>query len=310
MGIQKEIWISDIQEQLYANNDFIKFSVSHDGFVENKTVHVPQAGTIPSVQKDRAILPITIDQRTDTDRTYNLSKYDAGAILIEDIEKIQVNYDKRMSVMRQYLNAINDRLGLEFLYQMLGTGLTTAGGQIVLSSGSAASGLTPPGGTGNRLQVTLNDIKACAAKLGGDDVPGMNRYMVMPSVVYWDFVEANKAYLLNMDYNKSLSNEDIATGVVGKVYGFKIIERSYTAVYADAATPTKKAVGAATAATDCWACVAWQQDMVARAKGAVTFYEDVANPVYQGDVYSAAVLFAATTLRTDGKGIVTLVQNT
>lgn len=310
MAIEKEIWIQDIQEQLYSNNDFINFSVSHDTFVDNKTVHVPQSGTLSAVQKNRSTLPIPIEKRTDDTLDYDLDKYDDGAVLIEDIERIQISYDKRMSVMRQYINNINDRLGLEFLYRTAGAGLVSAGGQIVLTSGAATANIAPPGGTGNRKAIALADIKDCAAKFGKDNVRGVRRFLVMPSVVYWDFVEANKAQLLNLDYNKSLTNEDIATGIVSKVYGFNIIERDYTAVYADAATPILKAVGAATATTDVFACIAWQEEFMARARGEIAFFEDLRSAVYQGDVYSAYVMFAARKLRSDGKGIVTIVQDT
>ena len=57
MAIQKEIWISSIQEQLYAGNEFIQKSISHDNYTTDKTVHVPQGDTIPAVAKDRSSLP-------------------------------------------------------------------------------------------------------------------------------------------------------------------------------------------------------------------------------------------------------------
>jgi hypothetical protein len=99
-------------------------------------------------------------------------------------------------------------------------------------------------------------------------------------------------------------------GVVKKLYGFNIILRSNVVVYADGATPTKKAVGAASATDDCYGMVGFQRDMVAKALGNIDVFQDNNNPTYYGDVLSALVMFGATQLREDGKGIVTIVQDT
>jgi len=309
MAIQKEIWLSTIKEKLFAGVDFVRFSESHDAFVDNKTVHIPQAGALPDVSKNRSVFPATISQRTDTDNTYDLSEFTTDPILMRDIEELQVNYNKRQSILNHHIRTLNNRLALEALYNWAGTGLTSASGQIILTTGTGTSTIAPPGGTSAVKGVLLADIANAAAKLDEDDVPMENRYMVMPSKVYWNFVEVNKAQLLNLDYNKSLTNQDIATGIVAKVYGFNIIPRSYTIVYADAATPTRKAVGAATATTDCWGIVGWQQDCVAKALGDIKIYVNEDQAAYYGSIFSAAVMFGCVQGRSDGKGIVTLVQD-
>ena len=313
MAIQTEVWVRDIEEKLFAGNEFVKNSISHDAFVDNLTVHIPQAGTIPAVQKNRAVFPATITQRTDTDRTYNLAEYTTDPILIRDLEETQTSYPKRSSVMDHHIRKINDRLGLEALNVWAGTGVyssTNTTGQIVLSTGTAATSLRPPSSTLALKGVTLADMEVAAAKLSNDDVPIEGRYMVMPAFVYYNFVEANKATLLSLDFQGGRTASDIAMGIVAKVYGWNIIVRSYTVVYTDGATPTKKAVGAAAAATDTWGCVGWQMDTVAKAKGAIKVYADNDKPEYYGSVISAKVDFAAAQLRDDAKGIVTIVLNT
>jgi hypothetical protein len=309
MAVQKEIWVNDIKEKLFAGVDFVKNSQSHDEFVDNKTVHIPQAGTIPAVAKNRAVFPATISQRTDTDNSYDLAEFTTDPILIRDIEEMQVSYNKRQSVLSHHIRTMNDRLGLEALYTWAGATLYTASGQIVLTTGTGTSTIAPPGGTSATKGVLLVDIANAAAKLDEDEVPSTGRFLVMPSKVYWNFVEVNKAQLLNLDYNKNLSNEDISTGIVAKVYNFNIIPRSYTAVYADAATPTLKAVGAATATTDCWGIVGWQQDCVAKALGDIKMYVNEDQAPYYGSIMSAMVMFACAKTRSDGKGIVTIVQD-
>ena len=298
-----------IKDQLFAGNEFLLKSVSHDAFVNNKTVEIPISGTLPDIVEDRTLYPIAVQERTDTRQTYDLIEFSLGAIKLSEKEKKELSYDKASSILRQHMLSLKNSIALRGLYNWGGAGLIADSGQIVLTTGTAAANITPPGGTANRNGVDLADMAAAALKLDEDNVPSDGRYMTMPSRMYWNFVEANKAELLNLDYNKSLSNGDISDGVVSKVYGFKIIPRSYTLVYADAATPTIKAVGAATATTDHWAAVGWQQDEVARALGSTKVYRNVDDATYQGDLYSATQRFNNTQMRTDGTGIVTIVQD-
>ena len=46
MALQVEIWVKSIIEGLFANNTFAARSVDHSEFVNEKTVHVPNAGEI------------------------------------------------------------------------------------------------------------------------------------------------------------------------------------------------------------------------------------------------------------------------
>lgn len=298
-----------IKDQLFAGNEFLLKATSHDAFVNDKTVEIPISGTLPDVVEDRTAYPIAVNERTDTKQSYDLIEFSLGVIKVGEKEKKELSYDKASSILRQHMLKLKDSIALRGLYNWGGAGLVSASGQIVLTTGTGTANIAPPGGTGNRNALTLADMAQAALKLDEDNVPMDGRYMTMPSRMYWNFVESNKTQLLNLDYNKSLSNGDIADGVVSKVYGFKIIPRSYTLVYADAATPTKKAVGAATATTDCWAAVAWQQDEVARALGSTKVYRNIDDATYQGDLYSATQRFNNTQMRLDGVGIVTIVQD-
>jgi len=305
MAIQKEIWIQDIEKAIFPASSFVRRSVNHDEYVSNKTVHIPQAGTIADVEKDRAVLPATVTQRTDTDRTYNLHEYTTGTMLITDLEEMQVNYNKRNDVLSQHSEKLMKRIGDETAVAWAGAGLISAGGQIRLTTGTATANIAPPSGTGNRDAVDLADLAACAAKLDADDMPMEGRYLLMPSTMYHNMLIENSAELLNSQY---MNNGNLPTGVVANIWGFNIIVRSNVVVYADAATPTIKAVGAAAAASDCFGAIGWHESAVCNALGQTKVFADSDNPAYYGSLFSAMVMHGATTLRTDGKGIVTLVQ--
>ncbi len=306
--VVKKVFLRDIQEELFAGVEFVKEAVSHDMWVSNDTVYIPQSGSNPAVVENRTVLPATITQRTDDEKSYSLNEYTTDPILLRDLEKIQLSYDKRKSIMAGSINALNDRLALQALYQWAGATLITSAGQIILTTDTTNKDAfaNPPDATGNRDAIALEDIMKAASKLDDDEMPQEGRYLIMPSKMYWNHLVKNNTNILSRDYNPT---GDFISGVVRKLFGFNIILRSYIAVYADAATPTLKAVGAATAATDCFSCVGFHKSAAARALGSIKFFEEKDSPTMFGDVLSAKVMFNATKMRTDGKGIVTIVQD-
>jgi len=307
MAIQKEIWLQDIEKAIFPPSSFVRRSVSHDSYVSNKTVHIPQAGTIADVEKNRAVLPSTVTQRTDADRTYDLNEYTTGAMLITDLEELQVNYNKRQDVLSQHTEKIMKTIGDETAVAWAGADLYTADGQIVLTTGSATANIAPPSGTGTRKAVAVADFASLASKFDEDDMPYEGRYLLMPAKMYHNMLNENKAYFLNNDY---MNRGNLPTGVVANIWGFNILVRSNVTVYADAATPTIKAVGAAAATTDCFGAIAWHESAVCNALGQIKVFANENEAAYYGSIFSALVMHGAAKLRTDGKGIGTIVQNT
>ena len=305
MAFQKEVWSADIQETIFSGVfGFIRESVNHDLFVDYKTVHVPQGGTVGSVEKNRSVLPATVAQRTDTDLEYSLANYTTDPIVITNLEEIQSTYDKRASVMAQHVKGINQRIAVETLYNWAADTAT----DIVITTGAATSGIGATGTTGTRDGMLLVDVAKAAALLDDEDIPAEGRFMVIPSKMYWDFVNIEKANLLSSDFNKTITDNEMAMGIVRKVYGFNIIVRSSTVNYA-AGTATRNAVGAATAASDEAGAVCWQKDYVANAMGSIKSYFKQDDPTFFGDVLSAEVNHGSAKMRTDKKGIVTIVQD-
>ena len=302
MAFQKEMWTKDIQENLYAGAEFVQNSLSHDAFVDNAKVHIPQSGTIGSVVKNRTVLPATIAQRADTDRSYDLNEFTTDPIVLHDVEAVQETYDKRMSILKDHLDILNDRIAQEAAYEWC----TATAARIIRTTGTATANIAPPSGTGNRNALKLGDIARAAAILDEDVVPQTDRYMLIPSKVYWNFIGENPT-VLSSDYAK-LTDQDLTMGVVAKVYNIKLILRPSVVVFDNTGTPLKKAIGAVAATTDNFACVVWQMGTVARAMGAIKVYSKIDDPLYYGSIFDAKIMFAAKALRTDGKGLAVIVQ--
>lgn len=300
MALQQEVWIESIEEKLFAGAEFVRQSVDHSAFIENKIVHIPQAGTEPAIVKDRASYPATIAQRTDAEKTYNLNEYTTDPVHITDIDELQTSYAKRTSVLGQHIDILNDRIALE---TAVNWATNTAASQVVTTGADVTSALAPSA-TGTRKAITKEDIVKAAALFDRQNVPTTGRFLLLPSDMYYQLF--SDAELLSGDYMNRSSQE---MGVIAELYGFQIMKRSAVAIFDESATVyTKKAVGAAGAATDSLGALAWQTNSVANALGDIKVFADEDKPEYYGSIFSALVMHGSTVTRNDEKGIVSFVQ--
>jgi hypothetical protein len=180
---------------------------------------------------------------------------------------------------------------------------------IVETTGSAVATSLPPSGTGTRKAVALADIANMAKKLDKDNVPRLGRKLLMNADMFWELFTISD--VVRASYNGFQVNA-LATGVVAQLFGFDIMIRPTVAVYTQNGT-SAKAVGAAAAATDCLACIAWHPSTVSRALGSMTpMFDSGSNgngkPEYLGSIFNMEVMLGSAALRTDSKGIVTLKQ--
>lgn len=308
-----------IQNELFAGNEFVSLSTSFDGQVEDDQIEIPQTGSIPKSTKDRVIVPAEIKKRTDTKKTIDLNEYTMDPFYVPNIDKIQLSYDKSKSLMAQMIAIMGEDIARNFLNSISGIGLTTAAGEIVLTTGTDTADIMPlqtkdEDGTvtgvipsGNRKAVKLTDITKLAAKLDSDHVPPTGRYLMMPSRMYHNMLDENEE-LENIRF--SPNSKAVEEGIVKKIKGFNILVRPDTTIYLDGATPTVKAVTAVSAAADVYGAIAWHPDFVAKAWGRTEFFADKnVRPEYYGKIMSALTMFTSFKLRTSNAGIVSLVQN-
>ena len=307
MALIKEIWVSDVQEALNRNADFLPYSVDHSAYIAFGTVHVPQSGSNPTVVKNPATFPLSINERTDTDRTYSLNQFALEPVLITNLDELQISYDKRQSVLGQQITTLTQRIGDEVAISWSATGASN----IVATTGSAVATSLAPGATGTRKAVTLADIAALANKLDKDNVPRQNRKLLMSTDMFWELFQISD--VIRASYNGFQNQPNVlANGIVAMLYGFEIMMRPVVSVYANSTT-VPKAFGAATATTDNLACIAFHSTTVARALGSMTpLYDSGSNgngkPEYLGSIFNMEVMLGSAILRADMKGVAALVQ--
>lgn len=305
MALEQEIWSKDISENLYQNNLFMNKATDHSMWVQYKTVHVPQAGSRPSVEKNRSVLPAVITQRTDSELTYSLSSYTSEPTLVTNLEELQISYQKRMSVISNTIDTLGDVVSNQTLYAWAPSGATRQ----VRTTGAASALALAPSATGTRLSIELANISKAKAILDAENIQQDGRILLMPSDIY------NTQFLAisNVQSAYAYGTPTLPSGVVNRVFGFDIMLRPAVLVYDNTGTPVIKAISAdgtptSPATTDNMACLAYHPKYVAHALGAITSFYEEQSPIYYGNIYSAEVMHGASKLRTDQKGVVAIIQ--
>lgn len=300
MAIQQEFWVNYIIENLFKDNMFItKCFDESDSVLSGSVVHIPQGGAKPTVVKNRSSFPATVVQRTDTDITYTLDVYTTDPTLITDAETKEISYQKVDSVLSEHMSGLNESIADQILYKWA----PTAAGQIITMTGSAVATALAPGATGTRTKFLKEDLKKAQQNMNKANIAKEDRYALFPTDVLAQLLD--DADLIKRD-GVNGNETDLKNGIVLKLYGFNIMERSDTTVYTTGNVP--KAPGAATATTDMCAVICWQKNAVAKALGTTKFFETVGAAEFYGDVYSAQVKMGGRKRRTGGEGVVAIVQ--
>lgn len=310
MALDKEIWIADIQENLFQGNAHLNYAIDDTQFIDNKTIHIPQAGSNPAVAVNRGTVPATIGQRVDSDFTYNIDEYTTDPILIRDLDdEAFLSYDKRQSVMSQHMDVLRNTLGNQSLFNWADS-VNVASGYLVRTTGTATASALAPGATGNRKAINKNDVIALKKVLAKQDVPmdDGRLWLGLPSDLYFQ--------LLEIETNISRANEfgqaTLPEGAVNRIMGFNVYIRPRINVYDNSAVI--KAIGAATATSDNLGALAWHSGMVSKAMGGINVMTDFGDggngkPEYYGGIISAEVYFGSEKRRADNKGLAVLVQD-
>ena len=302
MAIQTEVWARDIADALFPMNTFMAQSISDDQWVNNKTVHLPQSGVLPVVQRNRSSYPATASVRVDTDATYTLDEFTSDPTHIADIEQIETSYDKRQSVLRDHIEEIQKRCANWMQYHW---SPTTAANILRTTGGDRVAQVT--GATGNRKKLTIDDLILAKAALDDMDVPAEGRYILIPAFQYNDLILDNKTTLLSMDIS---GEARMQKGILSMIMGFTIVQRGKKNVlsYGNEATPVPRPPDDATDIAANAATLCWHSNFVRRAKGEVKVYENQDDALYYGSVFSAMARAGGRKRYTDATGVIAIVE--
>lgn len=300
MPLPAQVWQRDIERELFAGNPHVMLSRDMSQFAGFRTVNIPIEGTGGTVRKNPSQKPLPVEDRNDLVLEFDLDEFSVGPVVVEDLEQVEITYNKRDSVTAQEKAQLADRLGREAAF---GYAVTNDDDRIHRTSGSTEA-VIPDGASGSRKKLTANDLQKLREIMDLDLIPMNERYILMHPKMYTQFI--NDPDVKNRNLNPD--NRVAAEGVVKQFAGFNIMVRPDLPIYDDGTPPSKKALGSAVNSGDNLACIAWHRNFVARARTPVKMYVKQDDPTYQGDVISGRVRHATSKLRKSNQGIYAIVQ--
>lgn len=302
MGLQKEVWASDIKEKLFPDNAFQSLAIDDSLYVENSKVNLANAGTLPAVVRNRATLPANVNTRADVDINYDVDEFTSDPTLIQDIEEIEVNYNKRQSVLMSHIKQLNLNMANWMQYWWA----PTASANIVRTTGSNRNAVIS-GATSTRKILQLADIFSARGILDDMDVPEEGRVLLIPAYMYNDLLAAEKTSLVNL---QTTGESLIQNGEIVKLLGFRIIKRGKNNVlsYTNAGTPVPRTPDAAALTSANAAALCWHPDFVRRALGAIKVYANEDDPTLYGSAFSTMARAGGRKAYSDETGVVSIVE--
>lgn len=273
MALNKEVWVSDIQETLELGLDFLPRMSDYSEFTTNKTVHLPQSGVATQIYKNANVFPLAVAQRIDTLKSFDIDQYSTQAFLVTNIEEYQLSYNKRQSIMGQHIRALAENMANTVLQ-----GITPT---------EAARTVTTTG------VLTFADIVEVAKILDKDNMGAADRSLELPVDMFYELLQDENVLA---QYRSGFSGSVVASGNYVEIAGIKIYKR-----------PTVATIGGAEAG------VAYHKEAVAFAKDSPEVFTDSGdgngNPLYGGGIIMSALgWLGVTRLRSDSKGVVALVR--
>lgn len=298
MPLQTEVWIDTLQENFFPDNSFVQKSEDDSQYVDNKTVHVPNAGRPSKVQVNRRTKPAQPTERTDQDLTYELDELTSDPVHISHADTVELSYNKRSSIILNDKEEMR-RVASELILQRWAKGADSA--HTILTDGAQRDAHTTQG-TGHRLKMTDKVVHQIAIRMDKQDLPATGRYLIIDSDMYADLLDS----LTEANRMAFLASADVSKGTVGRLYNIDIFSRSTVLrMKANGELITTPDGGDA---TEVAAGFAWQKSCVSRAMGKIEMFASEKDPQYYGDIYSFLMRLGGSHRRYDKKGLFLIAE--
>lgn len=307
MPVQKETWATSIEENLRKGFELL-YNVGTDdsGFVNARTVHIPNAGASPNVTRGNTTYPVPISERADTDLTYNLTNFEVGPVRIGWAEGKQLTYDKVASVTTDLLGNLSESMS-NYAISQWWTHNNGVADRLVSTTGTGTTGNWLGGAaTGTLKQITGADVRQAAKILDKEKFPATDRYLLLDYEMFWQL-------LGDVSYNSA--RIEIIAGLpstIDNIHGFKVVQLPYVlALSANSGTvtsivPNTADGGFTFTATSRPAGLALHRSAVSYAWTPPTVMAEEQSPLMFGDVIAATVYGGGRHRRVDGKGVVAI----
>lgn len=275
VGLNKEIWLAEIKEKFYPDTSFLKEPRDLSEFVEYDKINLAEAGVDPNVLINNTTYPIPVAQRNDVPISLDLDTYDTENTIIRNIERAELSYDKRQSVIYGHKQALRTKFAEKAAHAY---------------APSSDSTFTPVLPTVNTGKISFEDILNLYKRFNQVDIPVEGRVLVLNP--------EHEAQLLLED--KNLYKQVMDTR---NLYGFKVYTFSKTPIF-DKSNGTKKAFGAAPGANDTVSSIAFHKDEVMRAMGTFDMFVKEKDPLERADIIGFQMRALALPIRNKAIGAI------
>ncbi len=316
----KSAFLREFQRNLFSDNSFWRRGKSDSGADQFETINIPEAaaritstfgpiqGASPTNLANAASL--TPKMRINNKRSYNINVFgtDPVALQLQDLNTI--SYNKRQELFREHQDVIDQDVANFTAIQWAQE--QANGDLITLTTGTATRTSIVTGGSAAAVKrIAKNDIinvKRLFHRMNISSIPGSLYALITPE--QWEDLLLIDQFV---DYDKSGRESKLKEGIVGRLMGIEfLIPRHNAALNANATyipgTKAKTAYGAALTGAETSAAIFFHSGLVRYARGRGFLYQDRNNPIYKSDIMSADARFGATKSRTDGMGVVSLVE--
>ncbi|MEI6850158.1 MAG: hypothetical protein WCK29_03895 [archaeon] len=308
MSLNKELWLKTIEEIIYPENNFYNQSVDHtaQGAIFGKTVHIPNAGAFTTaVVTDPTVFPLTAEQRTDNDLTYNLHTYANVPLFVNFTEMHELSYDKVKSLVYQMTNNIEDKIANKTIFTWV-NGLPST--SLVKGTGATRSGGNSYQ-TGNRSSLAFEDVVGAHKILDQQNVPRNGRKMLVSAQGYGDLMNMTKYNYAFIQLGTILEDGKVGTLLGADVYmrgTYNVAYNTSSATFSEVTTATSSAILSDFS-------IIWHPDFVSQCKGSIgnsgiQLFERANDPLYLSDVVSCAVRHGSSRVRYDNYGVVAIYE--
>lgn len=286
MGLNKQIWVRQIQENFYPSDNFLKPVRDFSAFVENDIIHIAAAGIDPKVLINNNTYPIAIQKRTDEDCSIELDLFETENTLVRRPEEIEKAYNKLESVLMQHRNTLRKAVSSKAIHAFAPSG-DTANTPVIQTTGAAKDG---------RKRMTFEDLLNLKERFDNALIPLEDRYIVLHPKHVTDLL------LEDVQLFKNLT--DIREGEPFKFAGFGCYQFPIMPEYTLSGGKLSKMPFNQESTGGLFASVAFYAKEVMKADGDVHMYARMDDPAERATVVGFDKRFVAMPIRNMGIGAI------
>ena len=301
MAVQKEVWIPAIQENLYKGFELLRAVATDDSaFVNNKKVHVPNAGAPPPVMRGNTVYPVQATGRSDADIDYSLVNFEIGPVRLGWADALSLSYDKIASITNDLIGNLNEHMR-DYVLSEWWTKNTSA--TVATTGSSTSSNWLGGSATGSLKDILGADVRSAAEILDRQKFPATDRWLLLDYKMFWQL-------LADISYNDA--RIEVVAGLsatIDNIFGFKVVQLPFVGAVntSDVVQKPNSAGSFSFAASDRPFGLALHKSAVGFAFTEVRGFSSDEEPTYFGDILSASIYGGGKYRRSNANGVVAII---